>query len=178
MYERDDEALAVVLQCIASASALLASTLDVPSALAELANVLVPAHAEGLAVLLDDQTPPPLIAGQIVPGKVVEFPLIVRGTRLGVLQVARSRPFWAHYYPALQRSFADQLGPVPLDVFYRAINKVARSLIRTDADEVTYNLHIMLRFDLELRLLEGRVGGGRHIPGIHQGETMVKIVHQ
>jgi len=46
---------------------------------------------------------------------------------------------------------------VPLDAFYRAINKVARSLIRTDADEVTYNLHIMLRFELEVALLEGRL---------------------
>ena len=46
---------------------------------------------------------------------------------------------------------------MPLDIFYRAINKVARSLIRTDADEVTYNLHIMLRFDLELMLLDGRL---------------------
>ena len=46
---------------------------------------------------------------------------------------------------------------MPLDTFYRAINKVERSLIRTDADEVTYNLHVMLRFDLELDLLEGRL---------------------
>ncbi|HEX5957411.1 MAG TPA: carboxypeptidase M32, partial [Hyphomicrobiaceae bacterium] len=46
---------------------------------------------------------------------------------------------------------------VPLETFHRAINKVARSLIRTDADEVTYNLHVMLRFDLELELLEGRL---------------------
>ena len=46
---------------------------------------------------------------------------------------------------------------MPLETFYRAINKVARSLIRTDADEVTYNLHVMMRFDLELALLEGRL---------------------
>ena len=46
---------------------------------------------------------------------------------------------------------------MPLETFYRAINKVERSLIRTDADEVTYNLHVMLRFDLELALLEGRL---------------------
>ncbi len=46
---------------------------------------------------------------------------------------------------------------VPLDTFYRAINKVQRSLIRTDADEVTYNLHVMLRFDFELALLEGKL---------------------
>jgi carboxypeptidase Taq len=78
-------------------------------------------------------------------------------SRLWENVVARSRPFWEHYYPALQRTFADQLGPVRLDAFYRAINKVERSLIRTDADEVTYNLHIMLRFCLELQLLEGRL---------------------
>jgi carboxypeptidase Taq len=78
-------------------------------------------------------------------------------SRLWENVVARSRPFWEHYYQALQRTFADQLGSVPLDIFYRAINKVERSLIRTDADEVTYNLHIMLRFDLELKLLEGRL---------------------
>ncbi len=46
---------------------------------------------------------------------------------------------------------------MPLEAFYRAINKVERSLIRTDADEVTYNLHIMMRFDLEIELLEGRL---------------------
>src|SRR5271156_926908 len=78
-------------------------------------------------------------------------------SRLWENVVARSRPFWEHYYPALQRTFADQFGSVPLDIFYRAINKVGRSLIRTDADEVTYNLHIMMRFDLELKLLEGRL---------------------
>jgi carboxypeptidase Taq len=76
-------------------------------------------------------------------------------SRLWENVVARSRPFWEHYYPVLQRTFADALGSVPLAAFYRAINKVERSLIRTDADEVTYNLHIMLRFDLELALLEG-----------------------
>ena len=78
-------------------------------------------------------------------------------SRLWENVVARSRPFWEHYYPALQRTFADQLGAVPLEAFYRAINKVERSLIRTDADEVTYNLHVMLRFDLELRLLDGEL---------------------
>jgi carboxypeptidase Taq len=78
-------------------------------------------------------------------------------SRLWENVVARSRPFWDYYYPALQRTFPDELGSVPLETFYRAVNKVERSLIRTDADEVTYNLHIMLRFDLELKLLEGRL---------------------
>lgn len=71
--------------------------------------------------------------------------------------VGRSRGFWEHYYPTLQKTFPNQLKSVSLDAFYRAINKVSRSLIRTDADEVTYNLHVMLRFDLELALLEGQL---------------------
>jgi carboxypeptidase Taq len=71
--------------------------------------------------------------------------------------VGRSRGFWQFFYPQLQAIFPSQLGVVPLETFYRAINKVERSLIRTDADEVTYNLHVMIRFDLELALLEGRL---------------------
>src|SRR5262245_30289324 len=78
-------------------------------------------------------------------------------SRLWENVVARSRTFWEHYYPALQQTFSEPFARVPLDTFYRAVNKVQRSLIRTDADEVTYNLHIMLRFDLELRMLEGRL---------------------
>jgi len=78
-------------------------------------------------------------------------------SRLWENVVGRSRNFWEHYYPQLQAVFPDQLSSVPLDTFYRAINKVQRSLIRTDADEVTYNLHVMLRFDFELELLEGRL---------------------
>ncbi len=71
--------------------------------------------------------------------------------------VGRSLGFWEHFYPRLQAAFSGQLANVPLETFYRAINKVDRSLIRTDADEVTYNLHVMIRFDLELALLEGRL---------------------
>jgi len=78
-------------------------------------------------------------------------------SRLWENLVGRSRGFWEHFYPQLQAAFPAQLKTVPLDIFHRAINKVARSLIRTDADEVTYNLHVMLRFDLELDLLEGRL---------------------
>ena len=78
-------------------------------------------------------------------------------SRLWENQVGRSRGFWQHYYPQLQATFPSQLGNVSLDTFYRAINRVSRSLIRTDADEVTYNLHVMIRFDLELEMLEGRL---------------------
>src|SRR5262249_22925727 len=63
--------------------------------------------------------------------------------------VARGRGFWEHFYPDLRTVFQDQLGQVSLATFYRAINKVERSLIRTDADEITYNFHVMMRFDLQ-----------------------------
>lgn len=76
-------------------------------------------------------------------------------SRLWENVVGRSRGFWEFFYPRLQSVFPDQLGKVSLEAFYRAINKVERSLIRMDADEVTYNLHIMLRLDFEMQLLEG-----------------------
>ena len=76
-------------------------------------------------------------------------------SRLWENVVGRSRRFWEYLYPHLSRTFPQPFASLPLDTFYRAINKVQTSLIRTDADEVTYNLHVMLRFDLELQLLEG-----------------------
>jgi len=69
--------------------------------------------------------------------------------------VGRSRNYWEFFYPRLQHLFPEQLGRTPLEAFYRAINKVEPTLIRTEADEVTYNLHVLLRFDFELALLEG-----------------------
>ncbi len=78
-------------------------------------------------------------------------------SRLWENLVGRSLPFWRFYYPRLQSAFPEQLGSVSLDTFHRAINKVQRSLIRYEADEVTYDLHIMLRFDFEVEMLEGRL---------------------
>lgn len=78
-------------------------------------------------------------------------------SRLWENLVGRSRNFWQFFYPRLQAAFPDQLKSVPFETFYRAINKVERSLIRTDADEVTYNLHVMIRFDFEIAMLEGRL---------------------
>lgn len=71
--------------------------------------------------------------------------------------VGRSRGFWEYFYPKLQAKFPEQLKGISLDTFYRAVNKVQRSLIRSEADEVTYNLHILIRFDIELALLEGNL---------------------
>lgn len=76
-------------------------------------------------------------------------------SRLWENVVGRSRGFWEWGYPRLQTEFPAQLGSVSLDTFYRAINRVEPSLIRVEADELTYNLHIMMRFDFELALLDG-----------------------
>jgi carboxypeptidase Taq len=76
-------------------------------------------------------------------------------SRLWENLVGRSLGFWEFYYPKLQRKFGKQLKDVTLDHFYRGINKVSRSLIRTDADELTYNLHVIIRYELEQALLEG-----------------------
>lgn len=71
--------------------------------------------------------------------------------------VGRSRAFWRCFYPILQHTFPEQLATVPLDRFYAAINRVAPSCIRVEADELTYNLHIMLRVDIEQALIENRI---------------------
>ena len=89
---------------------------------------------------------------------------LARGASLGLHEsqsrlwenlVGRSLPFWTRLYPRLQGTFPEQLGSVELETFYRAINKVEPSRIRIYADEATYNLHIILRFELELELLSG-----------------------
>ena len=71
--------------------------------------------------------------------------------------VGRSRGFWTYWYPRLQRTFSKALEEVDLETFLRAVNKVETSLIRTEADELTYNLHIIIRFDLECALMEGKL---------------------
>jgi carboxypeptidase Taq len=71
--------------------------------------------------------------------------------------VGRSMAFWEHFYPALKKTFPSQLDGVSLKTFYKAINKVEPSLIRVNADEATYNLHIMLRLELEIGMVEGTI---------------------
>lgn len=78
-------------------------------------------------------------------------------SRLWENLVGRSRGFWQANYERLQTTFPEQLGAVALEDFYRAINKVQPSLIRVEADELTYNLHIILRFELETAVLDGKI---------------------
>ena len=71
--------------------------------------------------------------------------------------VGRSLPFWEHFFPKLKKIFPSQLDGVSLMSFYKAINKVQPSLIRVNSDEATYNLHIMLRLELEIAMVEGKI---------------------
>jgi len=89
---------------------------------------------------------------------------LFEGTSMGIHEsqsrfweniVGRSESFWEHYYPALQSHFPDQLAGVTWRDFYAAVNVVEPSLIRVEADEVTYNLHIMVRYELEKGLAGG-----------------------
>jgi carboxypeptidase Taq len=76
-------------------------------------------------------------------------------SRLWENHVGRSLEFWTHWYPRLQELFPQQLQNVSLQTFHRAFTKVSPSLIRVEADELMYNLHIILRFELEVALVEG-----------------------
>ena len=88
-------------------------------------------------------------------GVACSFGIHESQSRLWENQVGRGRPFWDHFFPRLKQTFPGSLDGVTLDAFYLAINDVRPSLIRVEADEATYNLHIALRFELELALLSG-----------------------
>jgi carboxypeptidase Taq len=88
-------------------------------------------------------------------GSAVSLGIHESQSRLWENQVGRSRPFWEHFFPRAQQMFPGTLDDVNLDEFLFAINKVAKSFIRVEADEATYNLHIILRFELEQALIAG-----------------------
>jgi carboxypeptidase Taq len=71
--------------------------------------------------------------------------------------VGRGLHFWKHFYPVLQHRFEQQLGNISLEAFYAAMNKVQPSLIRTEADELTYHFHVMIRYEIEKGLLDGSI---------------------
>ena len=91
---------------------------------------------------------------------------LARGTSMGIHEsqsrmmeniVGRSYGFWQAHYPKLQAMFPEQLNQYSVDDYYRAINKVQPSYIRVEADEMTYNFHIILRFELEQAMLNGEL---------------------
>ena len=69
--------------------------------------------------------------------------------------IARSRPFWEHWFPKFKEIFFEETAGVDFDEFYRYINRVEPSLIRLTADELTYHLHIIIRFEIERDLVNG-----------------------
>ena len=78
-------------------------------------------------------------------------------SRLWENNVGRSLSFWQYYYPHLQACFPDQLGQIELARFYKGINKVQPSFIRTEADELSYHFHVFIRYELEKKLIEGSI---------------------
>lgn len=88
-------------------------------------------------------------------GDAVSLGIHESQSRLWENCVGRSRPFWRFFYPLLRQTFPDRLNDVSLEQFYSAINRAKPSLIRVEADELTYNLHIMMRFEIEIDLIEG-----------------------
>jgi carboxypeptidase Taq len=108
---------------------------------------------EGGHALYDQGLP----AGQygLPAGQAASLGIHESQSRLWENNVGRSLSFWKHWYPKLQGVFPDAFGEVALDDFYRAINTVQPSLIRTEADELTYHFHVAIRFEIEAGLVEG-----------------------
>ncbi|TMV51953.1 carboxypeptidase M32 [Paenibacillus mesophilus] len=135
---------------------------------------------------------------QNISAELIGTPLCT-GTSMGIHEsqsrfwenmVGRSRPFWNRYYPKLQELYPDRLGNVPVESFYNAINIVQPSLIRIEADELTYNLHIMIRYEIEKALFDGSLsvadlpaywnGKYKEYLGVepsHDGEGVLQDVH-
>lgn len=90
-------------------------------------------------------------------GEAVSLGIHESQSRMWENQVGRSKAFWKFFFPLAQQTFHDSLADVEFDDFYFAINDVRPSLIRVEADEVTYNLHILLRFELEQSIFNGDI---------------------
>jgi len=78
-------------------------------------------------------------------------------SRLWENNIGRSLLFWKHYFPELQKKFPEQLAKLSVEEFYKGINKVEPSLIRTEADELTYHFHVLVRYELEKKLIDGSI---------------------
>ena len=94
------------------------------------------------------------------PGQAASLGIHESQSRLWENFVGRSHAFWRHLFPQAQRAFPEALQDVALDDFHFAVNAVEPSLIRVEADEATYNLHIIIRFELEQALMNGDLAVG------------------
>lgn len=88
-------------------------------------------------------------------GEACSYSIHESQSRLWENNVGRSKAFWQHYYPTLQQYFPEQFSTIDLNAFYKGINKVQPSLIRTEADEISYHFHVSIRYELEKKLIDG-----------------------
>ncbi len=88
-------------------------------------------------------------------GEACSYSIHESQSRLWENNVGRSKAFWQHYYPKLQTYFPAQFSNIDLNTFYKGINKVQPSLIRTEADEISYHFHVAIRYELEKKLIDG-----------------------
>ncbi len=89
--------------------------------------------------------------------EAVSFGIHESQSRMWEKQIGKSMEFWTYFYPKLQKEFLVPFKKLPLKEFYKIINEVKPSLIRTESDEVTYNLHIIIRFEIEKEMIEGSI---------------------
>ena len=97
-------------------------------------------------------------------GQPVSLSIHESQSRLWENFVGRSRPFWEHVLPGAKEAFPEALGSVSVDALYGAVNELQPRFIRVDADEASYNMHILLRFEIEQALLAGDLSA-RDLPG-------------
>lgn len=88
-------------------------------------------------------------------GEACSFSIHESQSRIWENNIGRGKAFWNHFYPILQENFPSQFEDVSPELFYKGINLVKPSLIRTEADELTYHFHVMIRYELEKKLLDG-----------------------
>ncbi|GAB4365971.1 MAG: carboxypeptidase M32 [Spirochaetales bacterium] len=132
-------------------------------------------------------------------GEAIRGTLLAEGVSYGIHEsqsrfwencIGRHRAFWKYWFPILKKEYLSALDPVPFDTFLLAINRVRRSLIRIEADEVSYPLHIILRYNLEKALIENDLAlsdlpsawndGMKELLGIrpsHDGEGVLQDIH-
>lgn len=105
---------------------------------------------------LYEQNIAPELAGSLLSGGT-SMGIHESQSRLWENKIGRSRAFWDRYYDDLQKHFPDRLAKVTVEQFYRAVNRVENSLIRIEADELTYNLHIIIRYEIEKMLFNEKL---------------------
>jgi carboxypeptidase Taq len=93
-------------------------------------------------------------------GEACSYSIHESQSRLWENNVGRSLPFWQYYYPILQKTFPEAFAHITLENFYKGINKVRPSLIRTESDELSYHFHVFIRYELEKELISGTLKTG------------------